>query len=300
MIAVTGGAGAMGCRLVSLLRRKGLDVRAIGLPGDPGAERIRALGTEFVASDVRDRDALREAFAGADAVVHLAAAILSRKDPTVFESVNHLGTRNALDAARDVGIRRFVHVSSISVEYSRSNAYSRSKRDAEDAVRASGLDWTILRPALAWGDPSAIEHETFARAVRKLPVLPLPRGGRALKSPVHVDDLAAAFVASLDSTESVGKILALAGSRRLSLADMSREIRRSADLAPGIVLPVPVRLARAAAAWHSAIWRLFGATPRFDEQTFTGLVEDAAPDIAPARELLGWSPRPYSPEGPIA
>jgi uncharacterized protein YbjT (DUF2867 family) len=129
-------------------------------------------------------------------VVHLAALLLAHGDNDLLARVNRDGTAHLLACARTAGIRRVVHVSSISVQYRRQNAYSRSKREGEDLVRASGLDWTILRPTLAWGDPAAIEHETFHQRVLRPAILPLPGGGRAHKAPVHVDDLAAAFEAA--------------------------------------------------------------------------------------------------------
>lgn len=284
----------MGSRLVERLVGGGHAVRAIGLPDDPGQRRIRELGAEYVGVDIRDADALSGAFLGADRVVHLAALILSPLHPQRFEAINAQGTRNVVQAARRQGVAKLVHVSSISVEYRRQNAYSLSKRAAEDAVRASGMDWTILRPTLAWGAPLATEYVAFAKAVARWPLLPLPGGGKARKSPVHVDDLAAAFESSLFHHRSRNAVLPLCGPRTVTLKDMAGLIR-SARGTRGWTVPIPSLLARFAIGSYSRACAARGTPPAFDWQTYTGLVEEAAPDGSEARRLLEWNPRPFDP-----
>jgi NADH dehydrogenase len=267
-------------------------VRVVDLDRPGTAGRIASEGAEFRPADLLEPTSLAPALEGGALVVHLAALLLAHGDNDLLARVNRDGTAHLLACARTAGIRRVVHVSSISVQYRRQNAYSRSKREGEDLVRASGLDWTILRPTLAWGDPAAIEHETFHQRVLRPAILPLPGGGRAHKAPVHVDDLAAAFEAALSRPQSVHAEIDLPGSRVLSLADMAREIRASAGRR-GPILPVPVLLA-AAIARSAPVWRRLGLAPPLDWQTLTGLLEDAAPSIVRARTLLGWTSRPWS------
>ncbi|HNY29911.1 MAG TPA: NAD(P)H-binding protein [Fibrobacteria bacterium] len=292
MIAITGGAGAMGTRLCRLLRSQGRSVRVLDLDLPASRERMEELGVEFRGADVTDPASLEGALEGCIATIHLAGLVLARGNDYLLDRVNHQGTENVIAAARRSGVRRFVHVSSISVTYRRANAYSLSKRRSEDAVRESALDWTILRPTLAWGDTSCAEHEAFRKAVLAHRILPLPAGGRALKAPVHVDDLALAFASTLDHHGSIGRILSLSGSRTASLREMAREIRCSAG-SRGIVLPV----ASAPMGWLARavppLLRRLGIPFQSDWQTFTGLVEDAAPSWTEAGERLGWTPRPW-------
>ena len=109
---------------------------------------------------------------------------------------------------------------------------------------------------------------------------------------MHVDDLAAAFEATLSQPQSVHAEIDLPGSRVLSLGDMAREIRASAGRR-GPILPVPVLLA-AAIARAAPMWHRIGLVPPLDWQTLTGLLEDAAPSGVPARALLEWTSRPWS------
>lgn len=284
----------MGSRLAGLLRARGEEVRAVGLPDPVGEARLRRLGARFHPVDVRDPAGMEQAFEGATRVVHLAAVILSRRRPETFLEVNVEGTRNALAAARRAGVERFVHVSSISVTYARQNPYSLSKRAAEELVRGSGLDWTILRPTLAWGDPMAAEYAAFARAVCRWRVLPLPDGGAAWKSPVHLDDLALAFATASTSREVSRRELALPGPEAIRLSEMARRIRRDRGRR-GWIAPLPSRASAVLVRAHARLWTSLGWEPWADWQTWTGLAQDASPDPEPARRSLGWSPRPFDP-----
>jgi len=282
----------MGTRLVRLLLARGEAVRVLDMDRDGVRVRMESMGVEFRSIDIAKPDGLTEALEGASAVVHLAALLLAHGQDTKLDLVNREGTRNLLDASRSAGVRRFVHISSISVCYRRQNPYSISKQESEVLVRSSGLDWTILRPTLAWGDPAAAEYGKFHSIAWKWPILPLPDGGRALKTPVHVDDLAHAFVACLDEPRSIGRILALAGPRQVALGEMAREIRRACGTR-GLTLPIPVFLAETFARRIAPLCRRIGIPPLLDWQTLTGLVEDACPSSKEASDLLGWSPRPW-------
>lgn len=294
MIAVTGGAGAMGLRLARLLLAQGETVRAIGLPDPAGESALRTMGAQFIPADIRDPSALRRAFEGITQVVHLAAVILSKRNPGLFREVNVEGTRNVLAATEKAGAERIVHVSSISVEYRHQSSYSRSKREAETLVRQSRLDWTILRPTLAWGDPMAAEYAAFARAASRWWCLPLPRGGAALKSPVHLDDLVAGFSKVLGSHEVSRIHLALPGPDRISLSEMASRIRRDRGHR-GWILPLPRSASALLVKAYARLWVRLGREPHADWQTWTGLAEDAVPDPAPAARLLAWNPRPFDP-----
>lgn len=291
-VVLTGGAGAMGMRLVRRLRASGLRVRVVDLGNPEAARRVAAEGAEFRPADILDPASLASALEGGAAVVHLAAVLLAHGDDGLLTRVNREGTASLLASARAAGIGRVVHISSISVHYRRQNAYSRSKREAEDLVRGCGLDWTILRPTLAWGDPAAREYGIFRRHVLQRGILPLPGGGTARKAPVHVDDLAAAFQTALTMPRTIHAEIDLPGSRVLTLAEMACEIRAAAGHR-GRMLPIPVFLATAIARSAPA-WRRIGLVPPLDWQTLTGLLEHAAPSGVPARDLLEWTPRPWS------
>ena len=108
-------------------------------------------------------------------------------------------------AAEEAGLRRAVFVSTTSIFTSLDTASKPVRLAAEDTVMTSALDWTIIRPTMIYGTPADRNMARLLRALRRLPVLPLPGGGTGLQQPVHVDDLAGAIVAALDRPATIGR-----------------------------------------------------------------------------------------------
>jgi NADH dehydrogenase len=146
---------------------------------------------------------------GVTAVVHLAALTHSRASSR-YEAINVRGTQNLLEAARVAGVRRFLFISTRAIA-PEGGAYSRSKRAAEEAVRASGLDWTIVRlPEVygAGGDEGVDSIVARARLGDRIPVV--GRGDDVL-CPALVDDVIPACVRALESPQAVRRSYTLAG-----------------------------------------------------------------------------------------
>ncbi len=126
---------------------------------------------------------------GCSEFVHMAA-LTGKARAADFQRVNVEGTRSVLEACKRSGVRRFLFVSSIAATYPEHDAYpyGRSKLEAEALVRASGLDWTIVRPTIVMSRRAKIWHSLEGLA--SLPLVPLFGGGRVNIQPIHADDLA--------------------------------------------------------------------------------------------------------------
>jgi nucleoside-diphosphate-sugar epimerase len=193
-ILITGAAGEIGSRMVHRFHEQGHRVRALVLPGDPLAARLGDTARIHV-GDVTKPETLPAAFADVEVVYHLAAVLLCEK-AEAFQAVNVEGTRNVAAAAEATGVHHLVHISSASVVYPRTTHYSRSKRQAEDIVTACRkVRWTLVRPTLVYDRDGGLEFKLYADFVKRYPVVPLVAGGRARKSPVHVDDLLSGLLA---------------------------------------------------------------------------------------------------------
>ena len=194
MLALTGATGFVGQALLDRAAAAGIAVRA--LARRPPAARQ---GVEWIAGDLDDRAALAALLAGAEAVVHIAGAV-NAPDPASFEAANVTGTLGVIEAALAAGVQRLVHVSSLSAREPKLSAYGASKARSEKLVRASGLDWTIVRPPGIYGPRDVDYFEMFRLA--RWGVMPVPpREGRA--SIVHVDDLARLLLALVPGGEGV-------------------------------------------------------------------------------------------------
>ena len=180
-LAITGGTGFVGRRLIDLALERGHDVQAL----TRRPQETRA-GIDWIEGSLDDRDPLERLVTQSDAVIHVAG-VINAPDAAGFERGNVDGTLAMLAAATAAGTRRFVHVSSLAAREPKLSQYGASKARAEDLVAGSGLDWVIVRPPGVYGPGDRETLELFKMAKAGLILLP-PRGRVSF---VHVDDLAA-------------------------------------------------------------------------------------------------------------
>jgi nucleoside-diphosphate-sugar epimerase len=180
ILAVTGGTGFVGQRLIGLASARGHRVRALTRrPQEPHE------GVDWIDGSLEDRDALERLVTETDAVIHVAG-IINAPDAAGFEAGNVTGTLAMLAAATAAGTRRFVHVSSLAAREPALSLYGASKARSEELVQGSGLDWVIVRPPAVYGPGDKETLELFKMAKTGLILLP-PKGRLSL---IHVDDLA--------------------------------------------------------------------------------------------------------------
>ena len=190
-IVVTGGTGFIGRAVVTRLRAAGHDVVAASRHG-------------AVPVDVTDPASLEKAFAGAEVVVNAAQfqnfPIENPRKGRTFMEVDARGTEHQVAAAQKAGVRRFVYVSGIGADPDGRFVWWRAKAQGEAAVRASGLEWAIVRPSWVYG-PGDRALNRFV-GLSRIPVVMLLIGnGRQRINPVFVDDVAA--VVGACATEEV-------------------------------------------------------------------------------------------------
>ena len=195
-LAITGGTGFVGRRLIDLALERGHDVQAL----TRRPQETRA-GIDWIEGSLDDRDPLERLVTQSDAVIHVAG-VINAPDAAGFERGNVDGTLAMLAAATAAGTRRFVHVSSLAAREPKLSQYGASKARAEDLVAGSGLDWVIVRPPGVYGPGDRETLELFKMAKAGLILLP-PRGRVSF---VHVDDLAALLLNLAEREEPVKEV----------------------------------------------------------------------------------------------
>lgn len=193
-LALTGATGFVGQVLVDQALAAGHEVKALAR-----REQLFRMGVEWIAGDLADKQALRRLVRGSEAVIHVAG-VVNAADPAGFETGNVAGTLDLIEATLAEGVPRFVFVSSLSAREPELSAYGASKARAEKLVRASGLDWSIVRPPWIYGPGDRDSLDLFKAARWGLMPMP-PSDGRA--SLIHVDDLTRLLLALVPGGEEV-------------------------------------------------------------------------------------------------
>lgn len=195
-VAITGGTGFVGSRLIDLALLHKYKVRAL----TRRSQEPRA-GVTWIRGALDEPDSLLELAADADAVIHMAG-VISAPNRAGFEAGNVTGTLNMVEAAKAAGVFRFVHISSLAAREPELSNYGWSKAKSEMLVKASGLDWTIVRPPAVYGPGDKETLELFKMARRGFVLLP-PRGRLSL---IEVGDLCSLIIAVLPYEDCVGQL----------------------------------------------------------------------------------------------
>jgi NADH dehydrogenase len=219
-VCVIGGSGFLGRHVVRRLAAAGIRARV------PTRRRERAKSlfvlptVDVVNADVHDPATLNRLVAGADAVINLAG-ILHESSRGDFARVHAELPRRIVDACREQGVRRLVHVSALQAAHDAPSEYLRSKAGGEQQVRvghASGIRTTIFRPSVIFGREDRFLN-LFARIARALPLIFLA-SPRARFQPVYVEDAARAIVASLGDARCFDQSFGLCGPRAYTLQQL--------------------------------------------------------------------------------
>ncbi len=221
MILVTGATGFVGGHLVRRLRKGGLPVRAL-VRNPEKAKSLEGLGVEISVGDISDAASLDAAMKGVERVIHLVGIIQEAAGAT-FRGIHVEGTRRLLDAARKSGVRHFIHQSALGTRPAAKSEYHKTKWEAEELVRASGIPYTILRPSLIYG-PGDQFTIRLSEMIRLSPVLPVIGTGKSKIQPIFIDDVTACIEKCTTTDAFMNEIYEIGGPDRLTYEELTTAI----------------------------------------------------------------------------
>ncbi len=246
-VALTGATGFVGASVLERLIGAGHTVRA--LVRDRSRLPSMGKGLSAVQGDLFDRPALAELLRGAQAVVHLVGIIMEKPSRgQTFERIHVQATQNLLAAAKEAGIQRWIHMSAIGARPEAQATYHLTKWEAEQAVRASGLGYTIFRPSLIHGPRGEFMQMVRDFWCKRFPPFvpyfgkgPLGRGGAGKLQPVWVEDVATCFTAAVTNDRTIGETYPMGGPDEMTwpqLYQTCREYFPGARSKPIVAVPV--------------------------------------------------------------
>jgi len=237
-IAITGGTGFIGRHLARDLIARGHEVIAIARGKYTRNTQPIPVAT-FIAVDANDTDRLTEAFRGCDAVAHCAGTSVEDSQQT-FYRLHVEGTRSAVTAAERAGIKKFVLVSYLNVRPNVKSAYHTTKWEGEEIVRASKLNYTILKAGLVYGPGDHLLHN-LSNLFRKMPVFAQVGLKQKTVRLLAIEDLVAILrLCLLDENRFARRSVAVTGPEEFPFSQAARRISKAMGKPFLIVLPFPV------------------------------------------------------------
>ncbi|MFW5875817.1 MAG: NAD-dependent epimerase/dehydratase family protein [Myxococcota bacterium] len=309
-LAITGVGGFIGKRLAERALERGFTVRGLEVSAEAAA-RAEGLGVQVVVGDITDPAAAARMCEGADAVVHTAAIVREDGPWDLFRRVNVEGAETVARAARDAGVRRFVHLSSVMVygfHYppgvdeegplrGDGNPYCTTKIESEAALLAfqqnGDLDVVLVRPGDVYG-PGSQPWVVRPIELMKARLIVLPRRGHGYMNPVYVDNLIDGLFLAL-ATEHTGQAFNITDGRAVTYMDYFSRLARAAGVPGPWTAPEPLLRAAFQAVERGAV--LLGKTPLAHAQALNYLIRPGSYSIEKARQRLGYEPAVSFEEG---
>lgn len=299
-VLLTGASGFVGSALLPELLSRGHEVAALVRPAlrpDSHAGLPKHPNLSVHPGDLSDPSALTTAAQGCEAAIHLVG-IIRETGPSTFQSVHVEGTRNVLTACQSAGVRRYIHMSALGTRANAVAPYHQTKYAAEQLVRQSPLDWTILRPGLILSTPASPQPGELTDMVRgwaqgkKVPWFFFPYfrpgllglGVPTQVTPVPLAAVSRAFAEALTNDAAIRQTYDLSTPDPLTWPQLYQLICTLHHLTPKPALPIPV--------WYAKLltYLLPANLLPFTRSQVQMAAEDSIGDPKPFEKDFGWKP----------
>lgn len=287
MLLITGGTGFVGGYILEALegRLPRNEIRIMSRQG-PDLSKLKSQGYDTVAGSVTSLPDVRRAMGGVDSVIHLVAII--REAPAkgqTFDKVIGEGTENVAEAAKEAGVKKLIFMSALGAA-NMSTPYFRNKIVGEEAVKGTGIPYTIFRPSFLIGPGG--EFTALLKQLTMLPVVPVLGPGNYPVQPIYVRDIARYFAQALDDERFDNQTFEIGGPQTFDYNDMLMQTLHARNK-KGILFHAPLPLVR------PLIPVIDKVMPKLiTKDQFTMLLEGSSTDDTRLQQLGGFDLTPFS------
>lgn len=222
MLLITGGTGFVGGYILEALEGKlaKSEIRILARAGED-LDNLRSQGYDVAPGSVTNIEDVRRAMEGVDTVIHLVAIIREVKSKgQTFDDVIGKGTENVAQAAKEAGVKRLIYMSALGAT-SLSTPYFRNKIRGEEAVKASGVPYTIFRPSILIGPGG--EFTALLKQLTTFPIVPVLGPGNYKVQPMYVRDMARHFAQAVSGEQYANETFEVGGPQIFEYNDMIRQ-----------------------------------------------------------------------------
>ncbi len=255
LVLLTGATGYIGGRLLSLLERDGVRVRALARHPE-NVERREGSRTEFVQGDLADRDSLNRAMTGVTTAYYLVHSMASTRD---FQRRDRTGALNFAAAARDAGVRRIVYLGGLGRGDDLS-PHLASRQEVGEILRLSGVPTLEFRASVVIGSGS-LSFEMIRALVDRLPVMITPRWVRIRTQPIAIEDVLAYLREALDLPMTESRVIEIGGAEATTYGELMLEYAHQRGLKRWMI-PVPVLTPHLSSLWLGLVTPLYSRVGR--------------------------------------
>ncbi len=302
-VLITGGGGFIGYHLCRDLSASGYDVTGVDLhfPDDSSGEDFRP-----VIGDFRDKELMKKLLEGVEIIFHLASAHLEISlTEEEYWNINVHSLRAFLELAKNSGVSRFIHVSSVGAYGNLKSwpaneetpcvpqsIYGETKVAGEEEVikfsRETSFSVVIIRPAWVFG-PGCPRTMKLSRALRKGMFIMIGKCNN-MRHPIYIKDMMDAFRLAMDKESAIGEMFVIGGERAITTNELVDNFCTALEIQkPRIRIPYWMGFVLAAAA--EGVFRLMKKEPPLSRRTLEFFDTNNSFDISKSRKLLGFVPR---------
>jgi len=238
MILVTGGTGFIGQALIQYLAETNHQVRTLIRPSPRSPRLPVGVPVEVAVTGLLDERGLRAAMIGVDTVYHLAGVERRGVEADLMET-DIQGTQAVVRAAQDAGVKRFFYISHLTADRASAYPVFKAKAIAEEHIRRSGIDFTIMRTAMVFG-PGDGFTTGLAQLLKTLPFgILMPGEGDVHIQPLWINDLVTCLAWALDDDSTRNQIFELGGPEYLSFREVVEIIMAKLDIQRAMIAVSP-------------------------------------------------------------
>ncbi len=285
MIVVTGATGFVGQHLIRRLTAGGEGVRCLVRPSSPGLPWLLEQSVEVASGNLQDAEAVAGACRGARKIVHLAAPTNEGNDQTV-EQVHRQGIGILIETARAARVERLIMVSPLGTASSAGRPFLRSRGQAEEMLRESGLPFAILQSSLIFGRNDRL-ISGMLRLLQRTGLVLIPGTGKTMLQPIWVGDVVSCLLRALSDEAVLDRTIPIGGPQHLTYEEIADQVAKMLNLPR-----VKIHLSRRMVSWMARLLSGVGQNPFLGYRQLELLEVGTITALDAVRRNFGFQPMP--------